>query len=99
MNLGEAARSGLGLSTFVSAGNRSDVSGNDLLQFWEEDAATDVVLLYLESFGNPRKFARLARRLSMCKLVVFVRTWRAEARLSRGYCVDKVRVSADSVDA
>ena len=55
---------GLGLSTFVSAGNRADLSGNDLLQYWETDPATDVVLLYLESFGNPRKFARLARRLA-----------------------------------
>ena len=48
---------GLGLSTFVSAGNRADVSGNDLLQYWEEDDATEVVLLYLESIGNPRKFS------------------------------------------
>src|SRR4051795_12359213 len=53
---------GLGLSSFVSAGNRADVSGNDLLQYWEEDPATDVILLYLESVGNPRKFTRLSRR-------------------------------------
>ena len=53
---------GLGLSSFVSVGNKADVSGNDLLQYWDDDAATDVVLLYLESFGNPRKFARVARR-------------------------------------
>src|SRR5436305_4215976 len=99
MNLGEAARSGLGLSTFVSAGNRADVSGNDLLQFWEEDAATDVVLLYLESFGNPRKFARLARRLSMRKPVVLVRTGRAAATLPRGHRVDQVRLPADAEDA
>ncbi|MGA8848119.1 MAG: GNAT family N-acetyltransferase, partial [Nocardioides sp.] len=58
---------GLGLTTFVSAGNRADVSGNDLLQYWEEDVDTDVVLLYLESFGNPRKFARLARRVARTK--------------------------------
>ena len=44
-------------------GNKADVSGNDLLQYWEEDPDTDVILLYLESFGNPRKFARLARRV------------------------------------
>ena len=49
---------GLGLSTFVSAGNRADLSGNDLLQYWEEDDSTEVVLLYLESIGNPRKFSR-----------------------------------------
>jgi len=71
-----AARRGLGLSTFVSAGNRADVSGNDLLQYWDGDPATDVVLLYLESFGNPRKFARLARRLARRKPVVAVKTGR-----------------------
>ena len=70
--LGEAARRGLGVSTFVSAGNRADVSGNDLLQFWETDERTDVVLMYLESFGNPRKFARLARRLGRRKPIVAV---------------------------
>ena len=72
--LGEAARRGLGISTFVSAGNRADVSGNDLLQYWETDDATDVVLLYLESFGNPRKFARLARRLGRTKPIVAVKS-------------------------
>ena len=70
--LGEAARRGLGISTFVSAGNRADVSGNDLLQYWESDPDTDVVLMYLESFGNPRKFARLARRLGRTKPIVVV---------------------------
>jgi acyl-CoA synthetase (NDP forming)/GNAT superfamily N-acetyltransferase len=70
--LAEAGRRGLGLSSFVSAGNRADVSGNDLLQFWQDDPATDVVLLYLESFGNPRKFARLARRVGRTKPVVAV---------------------------
>ncbi|HJQ43652.1 MAG TPA: GNAT family N-acetyltransferase [Jatrophihabitantaceae bacterium] len=72
--LGEAARRGLGVSTFVSAGNRADVSGNDLLQYWETDDATDVVMLYLESFGNPRKFARLARRLGRTKPIVAVKS-------------------------
>src|SRR4051794_18023393 len=79
MILAEVTRRGIDLSTFVSAGNRADVSGNDLLQYWEEDAATDVVLLYLETFGNPRKFARLARRLSMRKPVVLVRSGRGAA--------------------
>ncbi|OLF16896.1 bifunctional acetate--CoA ligase family protein/GNAT family N-acetyltransferase [Actinophytocola xanthii] len=74
--LADAAARGLGLSTFVSAGNRADVSGNDLLQYWETDPATDVVLLYLESFGNPRKFARLARRLGRVKPVVAVKSGR-----------------------
>jgi acyl-CoA synthetase (NDP forming)/GNAT superfamily N-acetyltransferase len=70
--LDTARRRGLGLSTFVSAGNRADVSGNDLLQYWQDDPATDVVLLYLETFGNPRKFARLARRLGRDKPIVAV---------------------------
>ena len=74
--LADAAARGLGLSTFVSAGNRADVSGNDLLQYWETDPATDVVLLYLESFGNPRKFARLARRLGRTKPIVAVKSGR-----------------------
>ncbi|HEX2132078.1 MAG TPA: GNAT family N-acetyltransferase [Actinophytocola sp.] len=74
--LADAAARGLGLSTFVSAGNRADVSGNDLLQYWETDPATDVVLLYLESFGNPRKFARLARRLGRVKPIVAVKSGR-----------------------
>jgi acyl-CoA synthetase (NDP forming) len=74
--LATAAERGLGLSTFVSAGNRADVSGNDLLQYWADDPATDVVLLYLESFGNPRKFARLARRLARRKPIVAVKTGR-----------------------
>ncbi|HEX7747005.1 MAG TPA: GNAT family N-acetyltransferase [Micromonosporaceae bacterium] len=68
--LAEADRRGLGLSSFVSAGNRADVSGNDLLQYWQDDPATDVVLLYLETFGNPRKFARLARRIGRTKPLV-----------------------------
>ena len=70
--LAEADRRGLGLSSFVSAGNRADVSGNDLLQYWQDDPGTDVVLLYLETFGNPRKFSRLARRMSRVKPVVAV---------------------------
>jgi acyl-CoA synthetase (NDP forming)/RimJ/RimL family protein N-acetyltransferase len=70
--LAEADRRGLGLSSFVSAGNRADVSGNDLLQYWRDDPATDVVLLYLETFGNPRKFARIARVLARHKPVVAV---------------------------
>ncbi|MGH3737816.1 MAG: GNAT family N-acetyltransferase [Micromonosporaceae bacterium] len=70
--LATAAERGLGLSGMVSAGNRADVSGNDLLQYWHTDPATDAVLLYLESFGNPRKFARVARQLARRKPVVAV---------------------------
>ncbi|MER7456905.1 GNAT family N-acetyltransferase [Micromonospora sp. NPDC126480] len=68
--LAEADRRGLGLSSFVSAGNRADVSGNDLLQYWQDDPGTDVILLYLETFGNPRKFARLARGIGREKPIV-----------------------------
>ncbi|MDL5156455.1 bifunctional GNAT family N-acetyltransferase/acetate--CoA ligase family protein [Actinomycetospora termitidis] len=74
--LAAAAQRRLGLSTFVSAGNRADLSGNDLMQYWDTDPATDVVLLYLESFGNPRKFARVARRLARRKPVVAVASGR-----------------------
>ncbi|MEU6314471.1 GNAT family N-acetyltransferase [Streptomyces sp. NPDC047014] len=63
-------RRGEGLSSFVSAGNRADVSGNDILQYWDEDEATDVALMYLETLGNPRKFTRLARRTAAAKPVV-----------------------------
>jgi acetate---CoA ligase (ADP-forming) len=77
--LGRAAELGLGISTFVSVGNKADVSSNDLLQYWEEDPDTDVILLYLESFGNPRKFARLARRISRSKPIVAVKSGRTQA--------------------
>jgi acyl-CoA synthetase (NDP forming)/GNAT superfamily N-acetyltransferase len=70
--LDQARRRGLGLSTFVSAGNRVDVSGNDLLQYWQDDPDTHVVMLYLENFGNARKFGRLVRRLGRDKPVVAV---------------------------
>jgi acyl-CoA synthetase (NDP forming)/RimJ/RimL family protein N-acetyltransferase len=68
-----ASRIGLGVSSFVAVGNKADVSGNDALQHWDEDERTDVVLLYLESFGNPRKFARVARRVANRKPVLAVR--------------------------
>ena len=64
----------LGLSWFVSLGDKADISANDLLQFWEEDANTKVVAMYTESFGNPRKFARIARRVSLTMPIVAVRT-------------------------
>jgi acetate---CoA ligase (ADP-forming) len=60
----------LGFSAFVSIGNKADVSSNDLLEWWEDDPGTDVVLLYLESFGNPRKFARLSRRVARRKPIL-----------------------------
>ena len=70
---------GIGLSSFVSIGNRGDVSGNDLLQYWEDDPETGVVLLYLESFGNPRRFSRLARRVGRTKPIVAVKSGRSRA--------------------
>ncbi|MBF6329677.1 bifunctional GNAT family N-acetyltransferase/acetate--CoA ligase family protein [Nocardia transvalensis] len=80
--LAEAAARKLGLSTFVSAGNRADVSGNDLLQYWDTDPDTDVVLLYLETFGNPRKFSRIARRVARTKPVVVVSNGRHAAYIT-----------------
>jgi acyl-CoA synthetase (NDP forming)/GNAT superfamily N-acetyltransferase len=68
--LAEASRRGVGVSTFVSVGNRADVSGNDLLQYWRDDPGTAVVLLYMETWGDPRKFARVARELARRKPVV-----------------------------
>jgi acyl-CoA synthetase (NDP forming) len=67
---------GLGISTFVSVGNKADVSGNDLLEYWEHDPDTDVVLLYLESFGNPRKFTPIARRMARHKPIIVVKAGR-----------------------
>ena len=69
----------IGLSTFVSIGNRADVSANDVLQYLEADSGTDVVLLYLESFGNPRKFARIARAVSATTPIVAVKGGRSVA--------------------
>lgn len=77
--LERSTRIGIGVSSFVSVGNKADVSGNDLLQYWEDDPNTDVVLLYLESFGNPRKFSRIARRVSRRKPIVAVKSGRSAA--------------------
>ncbi|MCW7990976.1 acyl-CoA synthetase, partial [Streptomyces platensis subsp. clarensis] len=80
-----------GISAFVSAGNRADVSGNDLLQYWYEPD-TDVVILYLESIGNPRKFARLARRTAAVKPVVVAKGARHNGTAPPGHAVPTVRV-------
>jgi acetyl coenzyme A synthetase (ADP forming)-like protein len=77
--LAHARRLGLGMSSFASLGNRADVSANDLLQYWEDDPATDVALLYLESFGNPRKFSRIARRMARVKPIVALKSGRSPA--------------------
>ena len=85
-----ADRLGLGISSFVSVGNKADVSGNDLLEYWEQDPATDVILLYLESFGNPRRFARIARRVGARK----ADRRRQERPLARGCARDRRRILA-----
>ncbi|WP_324501699.1 GNAT family N-acetyltransferase [Nocardioides sp.] len=90
---------GLGLSTFVSAGNRADVSGNDLLQYWLEDDATEVVLLYLESIGNPRKFSRVARSVSRKKPVIAVRSGRSTQGVPMGHAVRRIGAPQQAVDA
>lgn len=77
--LAAAQKLKLGVSSFVSVGNRADVSSNDLLEYWEQDPNTDMILLYLESFGNPRRFARIARRVSRAKPIVAVKAGRTQA--------------------
>jgi acetyl coenzyme A synthetase (ADP forming)-like protein len=72
-------RLGLGISTFVSVGNKADVSGNDLIQYWADDPRTDVILMYLESFGNPQRFSRIARRVARRKPIVAVKAGRSGA--------------------
>lgn len=90
---------GIGLSTFVSAGNRADVSGNDLLQYWEDDPGTDVILLHLESIGNPRKFTRLARRVSRAKPVVAVKSGRHTQGVPLGHVTRALTLPDTAVDA
>ncbi|HYM55028.1 MAG TPA: GNAT family N-acetyltransferase, partial [Solirubrobacteraceae bacterium] len=96
-----ASRMGLGLSSFVSVGNRADVSGNDLLEYWEHDPGTDVILLYLESFGNPRRFARIARRVGREKPIVALKSGRspAGARATSSHTGALLSASDVTVDA
>jgi acetyl coenzyme A synthetase (ADP forming)-like protein len=81
--LSEATHRDLGVSSFVSVGNKVDVSGNDLLRYWEDDPATSVILMYLESFGNPRHFAQISRRISRKKPIIAVKSGRSTSG-SRG---------------
>lgn len=97
--LNQAADRGLGVSVFVSAGNRVDVSANDLLQFWEDDDTTSMVLLYLESIGNPRKFTRVARRLGAHKPIVAVRSGRSSQSLPLGHTVRRTALPPQAIDA
>ncbi|NLT52970.1 MAG: GNAT family N-acetyltransferase [Actinomycetales bacterium] len=97
--LDSAVRRGLGMSTFLSAGNRADVSGNDCMQYWEEDDRTDVIALYLESTGNPRKFSRIARRLARRKPVIVVKSGTSSFGTPPGHAVRAARVPREAFDA
>ncbi|MEW6363736.1 MAG: acetate--CoA ligase family protein [Acidobacteriota bacterium] len=77
-----AARRNIGLSCFVSTGNKCDVSGNDLLEYWEYDPLTRVILMYLESFGNPRRFTQIARRVGQLKPIIAVKSGRTQSGIS-----------------
>jgi len=96
-----ARRVGLGLSSFVSVGNKADISGNDLLEYWESDPTTDLVLLYLESFGNPRRFSHVARRVGRAKPILAVKSGRsaAGARATSSHTGAMLAASDATVDA
>jgi acyl-CoA synthetase (NDP forming)/GNAT superfamily N-acetyltransferase len=94
-----SSRRRMGISTFLSAGNRADVSGNDMMQFWEDDADTAAVALYLESIGNPRKFSRLARRLARTKPVIVAKSESMGLRLPPGHVVRTTQAPAGALDA
>lgn len=94
-----SSRRRLGLSTFLSAGNRADVSGNDMMQYWEDDADTSAVGLYLESIGNPRKFSRLARRLARTKPVIVAKSDTMGLRLPPGHAVRTTQAPVGALDA
>jgi acetate---CoA ligase (ADP-forming) len=92
---------GLGMSTFVSVGNKADISGNDLINYWETDPDTDLILLYLESFGNPRKFSRICQRVGKKKPIVAVKSGRssAGARATSSHTGALIAASDVTVDA
>ncbi len=96
-----ANRLGLGLSSFISIGNKADLSGNDFLQYWEHDPACGVIALYLESVGNPRKFSRIARRVGRSKPIVVVKSGRsaAGARASMSHTGARIGASDVTVEA
>ena len=89
----------VGFSSFISVGNKADVSGNDLIQYWAEDPATEVMLLYLESFGNPRKFAEIARRVSKNKPIVAVKAGRSAAGARAAQSHTGALASSDAIVA
>ena len=77
--LNQARVRNIGLSSFISAGNKADVSSNDMIAYWADDPRTQAIVLYLESFGNPRKFARLAPAVARRKTIVAVKSGRSAA--------------------
>src|SRR5262249_60035484 len=89
-------RLNIGISSFASIGNKADVSGNDLLQYWAEDPRTDVILLYVESFGNPRKFAEIARRVGRTKPIVAVKGGQSHAGARAASSPPRARASRDA---
>ncbi len=97
----EADAMGLGLSTFVSVGNQADLSGDDFLSYWEEDPTTEVIVLYLETIANPRRFARIARRVARSKPIVAVKSGRsgAGARATSSHTGALIGASDVTVDA
>lgn len=94
-----AVRRNIGVSSLVSAGNRADVSGNDIMQYWEDDAATKVCALYLESVGNPRKFSRIARRLARVKPVLVAKSPVTGQQLPPGHSGRTSTAPARALDA
>jgi len=90
-------RRNLGMSTFASIGNKADVSSNDLIQFWAQDDRTDVILLYLESFGNPRKFSQIARRVGRRKPIVAVKAGRSSAGARAASSHTGARATSDTL--
>ncbi|MGO2860263.1 MAG: bifunctional acetate--CoA ligase family protein/GNAT family N-acetyltransferase [Brevibacterium sp.] len=96
--LAAAKSRGLGISTFVSAGNRADLSGNDVLQYWEEDPDTETIGLYLESIGNPRKFSRIARRVSRVKPVIVIKSDLTGRELPPGHIVRTSSLAPNTLD-
>jgi len=96
-----AAEYGIGIRDFVSVGNKADVSGNDLLEYWEEDDGTRVILMYLENFGNPRRFTRIARRITRSKPICVVKSGRtlagARAASSHTGALASVDVATDAL--
>ncbi|WDF34597.1 GNAT family N-acetyltransferase [Arthrobacter agilis] len=94
-----AHRRGLGVSSVISAGNRADVSGNDAMQFWEDDPTTRAVGLYFESIGNPRKFSRIARRLARTKPMIVAKSDVTGLQLPPGHAVRTTQAPAGALDA